>query len=426
MHRIIASHSFPDDDGMRAEDDDGELARTRRTIRDRARVAASLSRGSRDLVDDGTAKGTRAVARDARDARAAGGVVEASTRARGGERGEEETTMLEIQRAVFEALSAMRETQQRMNGKLSWISRSLPKIYDAVANDVTAAIDDQGERIEALNERLVRLSASSTATVTSNDGVTTPAGGGERREDARATSRSKNVDDHSRSASPSGRGERSKPESKALTRLGYGEIEQDGEDYAADLPKLGRVGDPADEKAGGANLSAAHGRNFERKNSLRKSSEDPRKWTRKMWLKRLREQTPKIFGALEDVVISEMLDGSKCYFVRRGARVVRQGERGSSMFIIVLGKVHVVVTDSLKNRGEPLQVATLLPGDFFGEIALITGDVRRATVMAPYEGDGNVWVLEFSKNDLGSVLLARPNVMRALTEVCADRKLEQI
>ena len=96
------------------------------------------------------------------------------------------------------------------------------------------------------------------------------------------------------------------------------------------------------------------------------------------------------------------------------------------MFIIVLGKVHVVVTDSLKNRGEPLQVATLLPGDFFGEIALITGDVRRATVMAPYEGDGNVWVLEFSKQDLGSVLLARPNVMRALTEVCADRKLEQI
>ena len=54
--------------------------------------------------------------------------------------------------------------------------------------------------------------------------------------------------------------------------------------------------------------------------------------------------------------------------------MVRQGERGSSMFIIVLGKVHVVVTDSLKNRGEPLQVATLLPGDFFGEIALITGE----------------------------------------------------
>jgi hypothetical protein len=37
-----------------------------------------------------------------------------------------------------------------------------------------------------------------------------------------------------------------------------------------------------------------------------------------------------------------------------------------------------------------------------------------------------VWVLEFSKQDLGSVLLARPNVMRALTDVCADRKLDKI
>ena len=162
------------------------------------------------------------------------------------------------------------------------------------------------------------------------------------------------------------------------------------------------------------------------KNSLGKTAEDPRKWTRKKWLQRLREQTPKIFGVLDDVAVSDMLDGSKCYFVRRGARVVRQGERGSSMFVIVLGKMHVVVTDPLKNRGESLQVATLLPGDFFGEIALMTGDVRRATVMAPYEGDGNVWVLEFSKQDLGSVLLARPNVMRALTDVCADRKLDKI
>lgn len=383
-----------------------------------------------------------------------------SSRARSNARGEDAATMLEIQRAVFEALSAMRETQQRMNGKLSWISRSLPKIYDAVANDVTNAIDDQGDRIEALNERLVKLSASASA-VAANAAVTTtmtttasatttttaavptrPAEGGEWREDARVTfagqgprevkrapSWSKKLDDHdhSRSASPSGRGEKSKPPSKVMARLGYGEIEQEGEeDYAADLPRLGHVGNPSDERANASNLTTAHGKKFERKNSLGKTAEDPRKWTRKKWLQRLRELTPKIFGALDDVAISDMLDGSKCYFVRRGARVVRQGERGSSMFVIVLGKMHVVITDPLKNRGESLQVATLLPGDFFGEIALITGDVRRATVMAPYEGDGNVWVLEFSKQDLGSVLLARPNVMRALTDVCADRKLGKI
>lgn len=443
---------------MRGGDDATELASTRRAIRDRARLAASRSRALGVVDDEGGREDDDGdgVGDDA--ARAAGVSVGGSSRARVNARGEDAATMLEIQRAVFEALSAMRETQQRMNGKLSWISRSLPKIYDAVANDVTNAIDDQGDRIEALNERLVRLSASAN-TVAANAAVTTmttttttatatttaaaptrPAEGGEWREDARVTfagqgpreltrapSWSKKLDDHSRSSSPSGRGEKSKPPSKVMARLGYGEIEQEGEeDYAADLPRLGHVGDPFDKRANGSNLTTAHERKFERKNSLGKTAEDPRKWTRKKWLQRLRELTPKIFGALDDVAISDMLDGSKCYFVRRGARVVRQGERGSSMFIIVLGKMHVVVTDPLKNRGESLQVATLLPGDFFGEIALITGDVRRATVMAPYEGDGNVWVLEFSKQDLGSVLLARPNVMRALTDVCADRKLDKI
>lgn len=438
---------------MRGGDDATELASTRRAIRDRARLAASRSRALGVVDDEGGREDDDDGVDDA--ARAAGVSVGGSSRARVHARGEDAATMLEIQRAVFEALSAMRETQQRMNGKLSWISRSLPKIYDAVANDVTNAIDDQGDRIEALNERLVKLSASAnaasanaavttvttmTTTATAAAAPTRPAEGGEWREDARvafagqgprevkrAPSWSKKLDDHSRSASPSGRGEKSKPTSKVLTRLGYEEIEQEGEeDYAADLPRLGHVGDPSDEKVNGSNLTTAHGKKFEMKNSLGKTAEDPRKWTRKKWLQRLREQTPKIFGVLDDVAVSDMLDGSKCYFVRRGARVVRQGERGSSMFVIVLGKMHVVVTDPLKNRGESLQVATLLPGDFFGEIALMTGDVRRATVMAPYEGDGNVWVLEFSKQDLGSVLLARPNVMRALTDVCADRKLDKI
>ena len=97
-----------------------------------ARASPRLSRADRAISSTMGPRKGRARSRETRETREPRGVVEASTRARGGERGEEETTMLEIQRAVFEALSAMRETQQRMNGKLSWISRSLPKIYDAV------------------------------------------------------------------------------------------------------------------------------------------------------------------------------------------------------------------------------------------------------------------------------------------------------
>jgi CRP-like cAMP-binding protein len=139
----------------------------------------------------------------------------------------------------------------------------------------------------------------------------------------------------------------------------------------------------------------------------------------------LRTKAAKLFGSLDDLAVADLLDGSKCYFVQRGVRVVKQGDRGDSMYIVILGKLHVIVTSSA-NRGEPMQIATMLPGDFFGEIALMTGEERRATVMAPYEGDGNVWILEFSKRDVGSTILARPSILRALTDVCADRRLEKI
>ena len=329
---------------------------------------------------------------------------------------------MDAQRAVLEALTAMQETQIRMNGKLAWLARSVPKIYDAVVNDVTTAIDDQSAKIEALTVRVARGAREGTGVVGT--------GTREAREDdgdeteGRRTREKRLSAPPSRSESPT-TGRRQMHARVPTAKVQYGEIANEENEFAASLPRLGRVG-----TEGEASTAVSAVSKFEKKKTLSPSSsmnkaEDPRKWSRQKWLAHLRSTAPKLFGTLDDLSIGDMLDGSKCCFVRRGARVVRQGERGTSMFVIVLGKMHVVVTDAAKNRGEPLQVATMLAGDFFGEIALMTGEERRATVMAPYEGDGNVWVLEFSKSDVGSVILARPNVLRALTDVCADRRLDK-
>ena len=72
---------------------------------------------------------------------------------------------MDAQRAVLEALTAMQETQIRMNGKLAWLARSVPKIYDAVVNDVTTAIDDQSAKIEALTVRVARGAREGTTAV---------------------------------------------------------------------------------------------------------------------------------------------------------------------------------------------------------------------------------------------------------------------
>jgi len=60
----------------------------------------------------------------------------------------------------------------------------------------------------------------------------------------------------------------------------------------------------------------------------------------------------------------------------RGATVFRQGDPGGSMYVIRAGKVRVLKD----TQGRQRVVTTLGPGDFFGEIAVVTGRPRTATI----------------------------------------------
>jgi hypothetical protein len=59
--------------------------------------------------------------------------------------------------------------------------------------------------------------------------------------------------------------------------------------------------------------------------------------------------------------------------------IVRQGEAGDDMYLIESGTAEVRISQGL---AEGVTVATLGPGDFFGEIALLTGEERIADVVA--------------------------------------------
>ena len=56
-----------------------------------------------------------------------------------------------------------------------------------------------------------------------------------------------------------------------------------------------------------------------------------------------------------------------------GETIIREGEPGEEFFLISDGEVDVIRADH--------EVARLGPGDFFGEVALISGEPRNATVV---------------------------------------------
>ena len=59
-----------------------------------------------------------------------------------------------------------------------------------------------------------------------------------------------------------------------------------------------------------------------------------------------------------------------------GETIVRQGDSGRSLFVVVRGEA------SVRLAGTDGEVARLRNGDVFGEMSLLTGEPRTATVLA--------------------------------------------
>ncbi|KAM4798010.1 cGMP-dependent protein kinase 2-like [Urocitellus parryii] len=64
----------------------------------------------------------------------------------------------------------------------------------------------------------------------------------------------------------------------------------------------------------------------------------------------------------------------------KGDYIIREGEEGSTFFILAKGKVKV--TQSTEGHDQPQLIKTLQKGEYFGEKALISDDVRSANIIA--------------------------------------------
>lgn len=86
----------------------------------------------------------------------------------------------------------------------------------------------------------------------------------------------------------------------------------------------------------------------------------------------------KIFAEMEDGVLEVFLRYAELLDFRQFATVVKKGDHGDSMYLVMTGELRV---RTLIDGRESI-LATLGPGEFFGEVALLDQGPRSADVLA--------------------------------------------
>jgi small-conductance mechanosensitive channel/CRP-like cAMP-binding protein len=138
------------------------------------------------------------------------------------------------------------------------------------------------------------------------------------------------------------------------------------------------------------------------------------------------ERRDRILGSVDflDVLPKDahraLADQAEVRLFGPGEVIVRQGETANEMFIIDRGEVAVEIHAVKSSKPRQLSVAKLGPGKFFGEMALLTGEPRKATVRATSE----CALLVIGHGAFHDVVAVVPEVVEKVSALVAQRQEE--
>jgi small-conductance mechanosensitive channel/CRP-like cAMP-binding protein len=122
-----------------------------------------------------------------------------------------------------------------------------------------------------------------------------------------------------------------------------------------------------------------------------------------------------VFRALDAEKIDRLARRMRMIIYGPGEVVLRQGDPGDSLYVVRAGSVAV----QLGTNGAPKEVATLSAGQFFGEMSLMTGESRSATVVA--KTDCECYIVD--KEAFQEILQERPELAGIISDILSRRQV---
>lgn len=123
-------------------------------------------------------------------------------------------------------------------------------------------------------------------------------------------------------------------------------------------------------------------------------------------------KTVPLFSGLSLKQLNELARNVEEVPVPRGTMLAREGQAGSEFFVVLEGKAAV------RRRGR--RIATLGEGDYFGEMSILDGAPRSATVAA--ETDGVVLVIR--RREFSALLDSVPGLLKKIAVGLSQRLRE--
>lgn len=126
-------------------------------------------------------------------------------------------------------------------------------------------------------------------------------------------------------------------------------------------------------------------------------------------------QNVEILSPLSKAELRKLVDRLSVKYYSVGEMPVRQGEPGDSFYSIKSGRVDVIVE---KSSGETAMVATLGPGNFFGEMSMLTGAARTAGIRVSEDAE----FIVIDKASFASTLANNPSIAESLSQILSERQ----